>query len=252
MIPTVLKAAGYVTGSVGKWGQIQLGPHEWGFDEYLTFPGSGHYWIEQGPKYTQDGETKLLAKDEYMPDVLHNYAVKFLERHREKEFFLYYPMSDIHGPIVRTPESKPGAGPAELYGDNITYMDKLVGKLLVEVERLGLRDNTLILFSGDNGTAVFGPATIHGRPVHGKKGSMLEGGARVPLIANWPGVTPAGKVNDDLIDFSDFFGTFTELTGASLPAGVTVDSQSFVPQLKGQAGKLREFAYVGLRYQIVA
>jgi arylsulfatase A len=246
MWPTSLKQAGYVTASVGKWGQICLGPHEWGFQEYLTFPGSGHYWIDQGPRYTQDGQAKLLKRDEYMPDLLHEYATRFLRRHRSDPFFLYYPMSDIHGPIVRTPESKPGAGPAELYADNVAYMDELVGKLVAEVENLGLRDNTLILFSGDNGTAVFGPATIHGRQVHGRKGSMLEGGARVPLIANWPGVTPAGAVVDDLIDFSDYYATFAELTDAALPAGVTLDSRSFAPQIKGQPGAPRDWTYVEL------
>ena len=75
---------------------------------------------------------------------------------------------------------------------------------------------------------------------------MLEGGSRVPLIANWPGMTPAGKVNRDLTDFSDFFSTFAELAGAKLPEGVTLDSRSFAAQLKGEKGTPREWVYVEL------
>jgi len=75
---------------------------------------------------------------------------------------------------------------------------------------------------------------------------MLEGGSRVPLIVNWPGTTPEGRVNDDLTDFSDFFATFAELSGAALPAGVTLDSRSFAPQIKGQKGSPREWVYVEL------
>jgi len=153
MIPTVMKKAGYVTASVGKWGQMCLGPGEWGFDEYIVFPGSGHYWGEQTPRYRVNGEQKTLAEGPYLPDLMHDFAVKFITRHKDQPFFLYYPMSHIHGPILRTPDSKPGADKDQLYRDNVEYMDKLVGKLIAELGRLHLREKTLILFAGDNGTA---------------------------------------------------------------------------------------------------
>jgi arylsulfatase A len=157
-------------------------------------------------------------------------------------------MSHIHGPIVATPDSKPGATPSELYRDNVEYMDKLVGKLMGELDRLHLREKTVVLFAGDNGTARFGvkDATVNGRAISGMKATMLEGGSRVPLIVNWPGVTPAGKVNHDLIDFSDFFATFADLSGATLPKGVKLDSHSFAPQIKGNPGTPREWVYVEL------
>jgi arylsulfatase A len=85
--------------------------------------------------------------------------------------------------------------------------------------------------------------------VQGGKGSMLEGGSRVPLIASWPGVTPEGRVLKDLTDFSDLYPTFAEVAGAPLPKDVTVDGQSFAPQLRGQAGKPREWVYVQLGEQ---
>src|SRR6476659_4877306 len=214
MIPTQMKKAGYVTGSCGKWGQIQLGPGEWGFDEYLVFPGSGRYWKEQTPGYTVNGKKKELKEYEYIPDSMHQWVVDFIEKHKDQPFFLYYPMSSIHGPILRTPDSKKGADKDQLYADNVQYMDKLVGQLVKELDKQKLRDNTVIIYTGDNGTAKFGveKATVDGKSISGQKATMLEGGSRVPLIVNWPGHTPAGKVNNDLIDFSDFFATFAELT----------------------------------------
>ena len=248
MIPTVLKKAGYVTASVGKWGQICLGPGEWGFDEYLVFPGSGRYWREQTPYYTVNGKPQDLPEGKYLPDIMHQFAVNFIARHKDQPFFLYYPMSHIHAPIVRTPDSKPGATKHQLYADNVQYMDKLVGQLIEELDRQHLREKTLVLFTGDNGTARFGGelTSINGRQIDGMKGTMLEGGSRVPLVVNWPGVTPAGKVNHDLTDFSDFFATLAELAGAKLPEGVTLDSHSFAPQIRGEKGSPREWVYVEL------
>jgi arylsulfatase A len=130
-------------------------------------------------------------------------------------------------------------------------MDKLVGKLVAELDRLKLRDNTLIVFVGDNGTtAKFSElSSIGGRRLSGEKGSMLEGGALVPLIANWPGVVPAGKVSPDFIDGCDFFPTFTELAGAKLPEKTIIDGQSFAPQLRGQKSEPHSWAFNQLAKQ---
>ena len=244
MIPTVLKKAGYVTASVGKWGQMALGPGEWGFDEYLVFPGNGRYWREQTKEYTVNGKNTELLEGQYLPDLMHQFLAEFLTKHKAEPFFVYYPLSHIHTPIVRTPDSQPNASSEQLYADNIVYMDKLVGQLIAELERLKLRDKTLVIFAGDNGSR--GSSAINGRPIHGRKETLLEGGSRVPLIVNWPGTTPAGVVNHDLTDFSDFFATFSELGGATLPPGVTLDSHSFAPQLKGQKGEPRDWVYVEL------
>jgi arylsulfatase A len=248
MLPTVMKKAGYVTACVGKWGQMPYGPGEWGFDEYFSFRGSGQYTTAQVKQYQVNGTWKPLHDGEYIPDLMHIFIVSFLAKHKDQPFFLYYPMDHIHGPIVPTPDSKPGADKDRLYADNIEYMDKLVGKLMTELDRLHLREKTLVLFSGDNGTAHFGKdlSTVDGKPISGMKATMLEGGSRVPLLVNWPGVTPAGKVIHDLTDFSDFFATFAELGGAKLPEGVTIDSHSFAPQIKGETGTPRDWIYVEL------
>ena len=248
MLPTIMKQAGYATACVGKWGQMPYGPGQWGFDEFMSCKGSGRYRPEQGIEYERNGKWQKLKEGEYLPDLMHDFIVSFIEKNQARPFFLYYPIEAIHGPILATPDSKPGAGKDRLYADNVEYMDKLVGRLLAELDRLHLREKTLVIFSGDNGTARFGKelATVDGKPISGMKATMLEGGSRVPLVVNWPGVTPAGKVSRDLTDFSDFFGTFAELSGAKLPEGVTLDSHSFAPQIRGEKGTPRDWVYVEL------
>jgi arylsulfatase A len=121
-------------------------------------------------------------------------------------------------------------------------LDKQVGTL-VGLDWLGLRENTLVVFSGDNGTAGQS-GTIGGRQINGDKGTMMEGGSRVPLIANWKGVAPAGRVLKDLVDFSDLLPTFAEVAGPKVPGSVTYDSRSFAPQLRGKKGDPREWIFV--------
>jgi arylsulfatase A-like enzyme len=125
-------------------------------------------------------------------------------------------------------------------------MDKQVGEIVATLEKLGLRGKTLVLFSGDNGTARGYPSPVHGRMLNGFKGTMLEGGSRVPYIASWPGVTPAGKASQDIVSFADQLPTFAELGGAKLPPGVKIDGVSIAPQLQGQKGAPRAYAYVQL------
>ena len=248
MMPTVLKTAGYVTGSVGKWGELCLGPAEWGFDEYIAFPGSGYYWAGRKTRYSANGQLKKPGPTEYLPETLHRFAVDFITRHKDQPFYLYYSMSQIHGPIMHTPDSKAGANADQLYAEKIAYMDKLVGKLVAELDRLQLREKTLIIFTSDSGTGHFikGTSTIEDQTVNGHRGTLLEGGNRVPLVVNWLGTTPAGEVNHDLTDFSDFFPTLAAIAGAKLPKGVIIDGHSFAAQIKGQKGKPRSWVYVEL------
>lgn len=248
MLPRMLKPAGYVTMQTGKWSQLPLQPGDFGFDEYLRFKGSGTYWNTQdrGKAYTLNGKEVPLADGVYLPDVMHDFIVDFMTRHKTQPFYIYYSMSHIHSDILRTPDSAPDS--KDFYRDNIAYMDKLVGKLVAELERLKLREKTLIVFVGDNGTVPGETprSTVNGKRLSGAKGSMLEGGSLVPMIVNWPGVTPAGKVLPDLVDFSDFYPTLAAAAGAPLPQGVTIDGKSFLPQLRGEAGTLRESIFVEL------
>ena len=247
MMPAVMKKAGYATACVGKWSRLPFGPGGWGFDEYMSTRDSSRFWSYQDRHgYLLNGVEKSIQPGEYLPDSMHEFIVSFLERHRDEPFFLYYPTPYVHVPILPTPDSEDeNAGPDQLYSDNIEYMDKLVGKLIDELERLDLRENTLVIFVGDNGSWP-SVSMVDGKPLHGRKSDLLEGGTRVPLIVNWPGVTPVGKVSEDLIDISDFFSTFAELADAPLPEGVKLDSRSFAPQIKGKTGTPREWVYVEL------
>jgi arylsulfatase A len=240
----VLKQAGYVTGQSGKWRQVGETPRDWGFDEYCTDPTAGG-WFWQG-SYERNGE-QVSAPGSYNPDVIQQFSIDFINRHKDGPFFLYYAMHLVHKPTLHTPDSSPGAkdGP-NLYDDNIAYMDKQVGGIVAELEKLGLREKTLVIFSGDNGTFGAYSAPVGGRMINGSKGSMLEGGSRVPYIASWPGVTPAGKASKDIVSFADQLPTFAELGGAKLPDGFKYDGRSLAPQLRGEKGTPREWAYAQL------
>jgi arylsulfatase A len=251
MMPKVLKPAGYATAAIGKWGQLPLGPADFGFDYYLKFTGSGTYWNtqERGKSYLVNGEKRPLRDKEYMPDVMHQHVIDFIAKHRDQPFYIYYSLSHVHAEILPTPDSAPDS--KDIYADNVTYMDKLVGKLVAELDRLKLREKTLIVFFGDNGTAAghADRAMIGGRRLSGQKGTMLEGGSLEPLIVNWPGTTPAGKVNPDMIDSTDFLPTFAELAGAILPQNTIIDGHSFLPQVRGEKGYPRESIFIQLARQ---
>lgn len=257
-----LKQAGYATAMAGKWSQLSYlktadDGQAWGWDEFLRWERSEgeRYWK---PALNRNGQPVPVTDSSYGPDMLHEFVVDFIRRHRDGPFFVYYPTPLVHGPIMSTPDS---AGDADaggkrkskargknkddaLYADNVAYLDKLVGKLVAALDEMKLREKTLIVFTGDNGSVPVG--TIGGRPVDGTKGTMREGGSRVPLIVNWKGVAPAGKVVSDLVGFSDFYATFAELAGAKLPDGVTLDSRSFAPQVRGEKGSPRDWLYVQL------
>jgi len=281
MVPTVLKKAGYATAMIGKWGQILPSGDatDWGFDHVLSYKASGIYWNKSaaaawvkkyaltGEKGADDGvranpgpyninEKKLTMTDaEYMPDLMQKSALDFINSNQSKPFFLYYSLSFVHSQILPTPDSAPpapgtdaAARYVQLYNDNITYMDKLVGKLLAELERLKLRDNTVVFFMGDNGTAKANAdrATIGGRRIVGQKGGMEEGGGLVPFIISWPGVTPAGKLNENFTDASDLLPTFAEIAGAPLPGNRVIDGKSLLPQIKGETKSPRTWAFTQL------
>ena len=279
MIPTVLKKVGYTSAMIGKWGQILPcgDATQWGFDHVMSAKASGIFWNTakcaelikaaklEGEKGAEGGvrakpgpyninEKKLtLADNEYLPDLMEKNAFAFIEANKEKPFFLYYSLQHVHAQILPTPDSKPLPEDADAakrlaltYNDNIQYMDKLVGNLVAELERQKLRENTLIVFMGDNGTAKgqSDRATINGKRLLGSKGTMFEGGALVPFIANWPGVTPAGKLNENIADSSDLLPTFAEITGAPLPENRVLDGKSLLPQLKGETTPPRNWSFI--------
>ena len=125
-IARMLKQAGYATGHCGKWRQVGASPGDWGFDEFITDPtASGWFWKTS---YTKNGKEVQTDKEIYYPDVCHEFALDFIKRHRDQPFFFYYASHLVHGPILRTPDSKPGASAEQLYADNVSYLDKQLGR----------------------------------------------------------------------------------------------------------------------------
>ncbi|MEM7475704.1 MAG: sulfatase-like hydrolase/transferase, partial [Planctomycetota bacterium] len=251
----ILRESGYATGIVGKW---QLGkdaslPDHFGFDEHCLWQ-----LLRRPSRYASPGlEINGVEKDfpgGYGPDVVADYACNFIEEHKEGPFMLYYPMIITHCPFEPTPDSadwdpsskgsKTYKGDAKYFGDMVTYMDKIVGRILKQLEASGVRENTIVLFTGDNGTDTPVVSMMNGRKVVGAKGTTPDAGCRVPFIAHWPGQTPAGKVSQDLVDFSDFLPTLCEAAGAKLPEDRPLDGRSFLPQLKGEKGNPRDWIYV--------
>jgi arylsulfatase A len=250
----LLKRAGYATCMVGKW---QLGrdvdlPKKFGFDEYYLWQHTRRPPRYANPGLEINGVEKNFRKGEYGPDLISDYALDFMARTKERPFFLYYSMLLTHAPYQPTPDSQtwdPNARgeraniAKENFADMVTYMDKLIGKLVAKLDELGLRENTLILFLGDNGTGKGTRSMMGKREVAGGKGTTTAAGMHVPLIANWPGHIRAGNVCSDLVDTTDFLPTLIEAAGESLPANPEVDGRSFLPQLRGDKGRPREWVY---------
>jgi arylsulfatase A-like enzyme len=125
----------------------------------------------------------------------------------------------------------------------VGYLDKIIGKIVSKVDQIGQLDNTIILFTADNGTNVRITSRWNGREIQGGKGGTKDMGTHVPLVAFWKGHTPRGVVLEDLIDFTDFYPTLAEAAGVSLGGEDPIDGRSFLPQLKGQRGNPRDWVF---------
>jgi len=249
----ILKKAGYATCVVGKWQLaarnegVGTYPDKAGFNEHCLWQvdqlGS-RYW---DPLLQENNRMKEDLKGKYGPDVFLEYIVEFMERKKNKPFFIYYPMVLTHGPFVPTPDFAEAEDITtknpKYFGNMVAYMDKIVGKIVQKADELGIRNNTVILFTSDNGTHLSIKTEMQGRTVRGGKGTPTDAGTHVPLIANWLGTSPEGKICDDLIDFSDFSPTLAQVAGAEVTENLTVDGKSFLPQIRGERASPREWIF---------
>lgn len=211
---------------------------------------TSRYWR---PCALWNGKLVPATWDNYGPDICSDFVVDFIGRHKEGPFFVYYPMILTHGPNVPTPES-PGVDEMtpekklKSSKENFKYMvehaDIIVGRILAKLDDLGIRENTLVLFTGDNGTQKGTETTMKdGSVVIGGKGATTNGGTHVPLIANWKGTAAAGAVCDDLVDFTDVLPTLADAAGAAPPKGVSLDGRSFLSQVRGRKGNPRDWVF---------
>ncbi|MFN3151539.1 sulfatase-like hydrolase/transferase [Bremerella sp.] len=240
-----LKNAGYATCFAHKW---QLGgnrPDHFGFDEYAIHSPSRSHW---GMKVIENGKTIQLPEDNYGPDYFADFVCEFMTRHREQPFFVYFPIWLTHEPFDATPDSKDTTGRRErkYFGDMVEYLDKIVGRIDRKVSELGLSDNTLLIFTGDNGTVKGIKTKTTSGEVIGGKSRLTNAGTHVPLLVKWPSQIKSATVSDDLVDFTDFVPTLADAAGADLPETIPFDGQSFLPRVTGRQTKARQWVYLSL------
>ncbi len=247
----VMKSAGYATGIVGKWqlmgngfdGRVGITPEAAGFDESylwqlkaLDAKGS-RYW---GPTRATNGHNRI-TEEGFGPDFDSRYALDFISRHKAEPFFLYYPMVLVHSPFVPTPDSMNAQGPKARFAAMVTYMDGLVGQLMARLKAEGLDRNTVVIFSGDNGTNRAITSTRDGYQIRGGKGTPTVNGTHVPMIVWAPGKVPANVTRDGLFDFADLMPTIADIGGAKVPAGI--DGVDQMPVVLGQKPAARDWIF---------
>jgi len=266
----LLKQVGYTTGIVGKWhlgfgtdekpvdwnGELKPGPLEVGFDYF--FGDVSNRWgcyvenhrivgldpkdpikITRGEKRA-GGKTAFTMKNENNATTLHEKAMAFIEKNKDKTFYLHYVPNNIHVPL--TPNKRfQGASQCGVYGDFVHELDWSVGEILATLDRLGLAENTLVIFTSDNGGRYEMSAVKAGHrcnaPLNGQKNDIWDGGSRIPFLARWPGRIPAGTKSDQLLCITDMLATFAAVTDQKLSPDAGPDSFNQLPVLLGQSSK---------------
>ncbi|MHB8897179.1 MAG: sulfatase-like hydrolase/transferase [Thermoguttaceae bacterium] len=235
----VLKNAGYHTGIIGKWHlgyDVRFHPMNYGFDEFRGFMGGNvdyHTHVAgYGLKQLDWWNGKTIENEAgYTTDLLTRYAVDFIARNKDAPFFLYLAHGAPHVPLQgRNPSRK--KSPVENYKEMIGALDESVGAVIRELGNHRLESVTLVVFCSDNGPAAPRGLAANAN-LRGKKGTLFEGGHRVPCIASWPGMIPPGRTCGNTVMTMDFLPTFAELAGAKMPSAHQVDGIDVMPLLTG-------------------
>lgn len=238
----LLQTAGYKNAAVGKWqvNDFRVQPEvmiKHGFDDYCMWtgyetgnpPSAERYW----DPYIHTKEGSKTYNGQFGEDVFIDFIIDFMKKNKNDPMFLYYSMCLTHTPFTTTPEEPEASGHLNQHKAMVRYMDKLVGRIDKALAELGLKENTIIIYTTDNGTTSI-TGKLNGREVQGGKSKTTESGVCVPFIVNCPGIVPEGKVTDALSDITDIFPTCLELAGAKLPDDLVIDG---VSQAKIFAGK---------------
>ena len=274
-----LKTAGYTTCIAGKWqlGKEKDAPQHFGFDRSCLWQhtrtgrskqnGKNYDRRFVNPMLEINGEEKEYLNGEYAPKLCTDFICNFIDQNKTNPFLVYYPMILTHCPFDPTPDSSDWdpkrlgsttykgdlKDPQRHFRDMAAYADKMVGQIVEQLEESGVRDNTLLIFTGDNGTDKPIVTPWNGTKVVGGKGTMTDMGTRVPMIANWPaGISNAGRVADDLIEFVDVMPTLCEVTGAKLPADYPGDGTSIAPIMEKEIGtRVKDWIYIWYRGNVM-
>ncbi len=269
-IASILKNRGYATGGFGKWGcggRDSTGvPEKHGFDIFLGYYDQVHahtyyppYLIRNSEEVKLDGNQGGTEGKTYSQYVIHDAAMKFVRENSKRPFFAYLPYTPPHGNF-NIPDSdsawslyrdQPWSEDARRYAAMVSMVDRQVGELLSLLKELEIDTNTLVFFSGDNGANDYFKSNEHPRGVHlgnknpkngveyrGTKGTLYEGGVRIPFVARWPGKIMPGGVSEHLGYFPDMLATIAEVAGAKSPSDI--DGVSIYPELVGEAAAGRK------------
>jgi len=269
----IFKRAGYTTAIAGKWKQSR-GTAEIPGEDYVEQFGwdSVHCFdlLYEGPRHIDpnfviNGKIKWFKginpetnRRYYGPELVNRFALDFIEAHKDEPFFLYYPMLLVHDEHTPTPDTRPkevydhfevmtdtSVAPDNSFGvfkgddrryypDMVAYMDKMIGKVVAQLNRLKLRENTLIIVMGDNGTkAAFSYILEDGSEFVGAKGQCKINGLQVPLVLSFPGTIPEGTKYNGLVNITDIMPTICEAAGLKVPNENDLDGISFWPQVTG-------------------
>ncbi|MHC4487471.1 MAG: arylsulfatase, partial [Planctomycetota bacterium] len=275
-IAGLLKQQGYVTGAFGKWGLGGIGstgdPLNQGFDHFFGYNCQRHahnlypkYLISDREEVTLKGNTRELTGKRYAPQAIADEMLKFIRENKERPFFVYYPTviphlalqapeEDLNQYRGRWPETPykgtsylPHPTPKACYAAMISFMDRQVGRIMRLLKKLNLDDNTVVFFTSDNGTTYLKDQVDYEffnsvGQLRGLKGSLYEGGIRVPMIVRWPGKTKAGSVSDHVSAHYDVLATLAEIAGVK-PPGDT-DGISFAPTLLSRPEQQKKHDYL--------
>jgi arylsulfatase A-like enzyme len=269
-----LKAAGYATGMVGKWhlgAATKFHPQKRGFDEYFGFLGGAHVYLPGLPNIVFPGlqdapgtgavrteadraaarprppapiyrGTEAVEEPEYLTDAFAREAVSFIERHRDRPFFLYLPFNAVHTPMHATDKrlerfASISDPVRRTYCAMTLALDEAIGRVLDKLRSTNLEQDTLVFFCSDNGGPTVRRAALNGSrnaPLRGSKVSTLEGGVRVPFVVSWKGKLPAGKVYDQPVIQLDILPTALAAAGVETKADRKLDGVNLLPYLKGE------------------
>ncbi|MCF6268964.1 MAG: sulfatase [Melioribacteraceae bacterium] len=246
-LPELLQDAGYATACIGKWhlGDVEeFLPTQHGFDEFFGLPYSNDMWplnpkakLGQFPPIPLIDGSKAIEFNPDQSQLTTRYterAVDFIEKNKEKPFFLYLAHSMPHVPLFVSDKFK-GKSKQGLYGDVIMEIDWSVGEILNKLKELNLDTNTLVLFTSDNGPwLTYGNHGGSAKPLREGKGTTFDGGQRVPSIMKWSGKIPSGKVCDELVTTMDVLPTFVKLANAKMPK-LKIDGNDIQPLIFGEA-----------------
>jgi len=239
-IAEALQEQGYRTALFGKWhlgSRLEWSPLNNGFDEYFGLLHSNDMaplQLYRGDQVIEDPVDQSTLTERYTEE-----AVRFIGENRERPFLLYIPHTFPHVPL-HVSNRFSGQSDAGIYGDTVETIDWSVGEVLAALKANGLDENTLVVFTSDNGPWFEGSAG----PFRDRKGSSWEGGLRVPFIARWPAVLPAGQISDEPAMNIDLFPTLVGIAGGELPADRVIDGKDMLSLLRDGANSSHEALYL--------